>query len=121
MTLNTNDSNGLPVCKKCGWAMAGPYEIERHRSACSEVDAGASATALADRFPDLPSTKFGYGTGMLTFVPDDALHVQLQCSRNKTFQLRDVWLLDDLTADETAALVKAIADWRSACIRARNR
>ena len=114
-------SNGLPVCKKCGWAMAGPYEIQRHREACPHVTAGTTASALAARFAELPSTKFGYGTAQLTFEPDQDLHVRFQCNDDETFSLREVWLLDDLTPDEAAAFVEAISTWRSLCIRARNR
>lgn len=122
MTLATATThNGLPVCSKCGWPMAGPYEERRHESACPDVAAGASATALADRVEEVPSTKFGYGTGQLTFESDEDLHVQLQCNRNGTFQLRDLWLLDDLTADEAADLVRAIAAWRHGCKNMRRR
>ncbi len=113
--------NDLPVCIKCGWPMAGPYEIKRHRNDCPHVVAGASASALAARFSDLPSTKFGYGTGQLTFEPDQDLHVSLRCNDDETFALCEVWLLDDLTPDEAAGFVKAINDWRRECLRERNR
>jgi hypothetical protein len=120
MTLATGTVyNTLPVCEKCGWPMAGSYEIASHRT-CELVATGRGASALAARFPELRSTKFGYGTAQLTFELDEELHVRLQCN-SKTFQLEDLWLLDKLTADEAAGLVEAIADWRSNCIRARNR
>jgi hypothetical protein len=123
MTLrNTTAFNGLPICQKCGWPMAGQHEIDQHKSACPYVAAGASAEAIAARFPELVSTKCGYGTGQLTFELDQKkLHVRFRCSNSKTkpFKLEEVWFLDDLTADEAAGLVEAIADWRSNCIRAR--
>jgi hypothetical protein len=122
MTLrNTTAFNGLPICQKCGWPMAGQHEIAQHKSDCHYVAAGANAEALAARFPELASTKCGSGTGQLTFKTDRELHVRFQCrdSKTKPFRLEEVWLLDNLTADEAAGLVEAIADWRSNCIRAR--
>jgi hypothetical protein len=120
MTLaNATVFSTLLVCEKCGWPMAGPYETATHRSSCPHVKAGANAKALADRFPELSSTKFGYGTGQLTFELDENLHVTFRCDK-KTFQLQDLYLLGNLTADEAAGLVEAIADWRSNCIRARS-
>lgn len=113
--------NDLPVCSTCGWPMAGQSEVALHANDCSYANAGKSATALARRFPELTSTKFGYGTEHLTFNLEDDLNVRFQCSCDETFQLHWVWLSDDLTADEAAELVKAIADWRSDCIRTRNR
>lgn len=109
----------IPVCEKCGWPMAGPSEIERHRTACPHVAAGASAKDLAERVSELPSTKFGYGGQQLTFEPDKNLHVRFHCNRDDTFHLREVWLLDDLTTDEAAELLRAIADWRRGCLRQR--
>jgi len=113
--------NGLPVCSACGWPMAGQSEVALHANDCPYADAGKSATALARRFPELTSTKFGYGTEHLTFNLEDDLNVRFQCNSDETFQLHWVWLLDDLTADDAAGLVKAIADWRRNCIRAWNR
>lgn len=122
MTLAADTTyNGLPVCGKCGWPMAGPYEEQQHRSACPYVTLGANATALAERVDELPSTKFGYGTGGLVFELDKNLHVQLQCKKGGTFKLEDLWLLDDLTADEAADLVRAIASWRRGCKNMRRR
>jgi hypothetical protein len=114
MTLTTNTTfNGLPVCPKCGWPSAGPYETEEHRRDCVHEPAGESACELAARLPDLPSTKFGYGTDQLTFEPDKNLHVRFHCNRSGTFKLEEVWLLDDLSQNEAASLMRAIADWRS--------
>ena len=120
MTLvNDTTFNGLPVCPKCGWPMAGHHEIEKHRRDCTHVEAGAAAVALAARLPDQPSTKFGYGTDQLTFEPDERLHVRFRVSRAGIFHLEEVWLLDDLTENEAASLVRAIADWRSEVWRIR--
>lgn len=115
MTLTTGTTfNGLPVCPKCGWATAGPRETEEHRRNCVHEQAGRSACELADRLPELLSTKFGYGTDQLTLEPDDRLHIRFQCRGDGTFSLEEVWLLDDLDQNEAASLVRAIADWRSA-------
>jgi hypothetical protein len=122
MTLATDTTfNGLAVCAKCGWPMAGPYEEQRHKTACPYVTLGTSASALAERVDELPSTKFGYGNGQLTFELDKDLHVRLQCNKDGTFKLDDLWLLDNLTADEAADLVRAIAAWRRGCKNTRRR
>ena len=127
MPLDTADTyESLPICSKCGWAIAGFYEIKQHQN-CQSAAAGEAASALAARFPELASTKFGYGSEQLTFnlvdphvgEPDKRLYVRFQCNNNKTFHLREVWCLDNLTADEAAGLVEAIADWRNRCILAK--
>lgn len=112
MTLKTSDTfNGLAVCKTCGWPIAGWLEFTGHVK-CRLKAAGDSAVALAALVPELPSTKYGYGTRGLVIAVDDQLHVRFECANDGTFDLRDVWLLDNLTKDAAAALVKAIAAWR---------
>ena len=119
MTLKTNSTfNGIPVCSKCGWTMVGPYEEERHR-ACPHVAAGNLATQLASRFPELPSTKFGYGSQMLTFELDARAHLSFACS-DERFRMDRAWLPDGLTPDEAAGLVEAISSWRVACLHRRH-
>ena len=113
--------NGLTVCGQCGWPMAGSYEEQQHKSACPYAALGAHATALAERVDDVPSTKFGYGTGQLNFELDEELHVRLECNESGTFQLRAVWLLDELTPDDAADLVRAVASWRHGCKNMRRR
>ena len=113
MTLERNAFfNGLTVCESCGWPIAGLSETERHQTGCPHKAAGASAARLADKLADLRSTKFGYGTDMLTFELDRDLSVRLECRKDGTFQLRDLHLLGGLTADEATDLVRQIADWR---------
>jgi hypothetical protein len=101
--------------------MAGSYEEQQHKSACPYTVLGANATALAERVDEVPSTKFGYGTGQLTFELDGDLHIRLSCSKDGTFALYEIWLLDDLTSDEAADLVRAIASWRRGCKNMRRR
>lgn len=101
----------LPVCDKCGWPMAGLNEIERHRK-CEIVVEGANASALAALFPAVSSTKFGSGTGRLSFDFDEDMHVRFQCSR-KRFRLEEVWLLGDLSPDEAQGIVAVLANWRA--------
>ena len=120
MSLATKHYSDLPICSNCGWAMAGPSDHALHAKACPYAAAGESAKMLADRFPELSSTKFGYGTSQLTFEQDEHLHVRFHCRNDETFQLEEVWLLDDLTVDEAADLVKVITDWRSHCIHERD-
>lgn len=122
MTLITDTTyNGLAVCGKCGWPVAGPYEESQHSGACPYVTIGANACALAERVDELPSTKFGYGTRQLTFEMDENLHVQLECDKDGTFKLREWWMLDGMTTDEAADLVRAIAAWRRGCNNMRRR
>lgn len=113
MTLERNTTyNGLQVCQKCGWPMAGPNEEERHARHCSHVEGGKAAVALAAQFPELRSTKFGYGTDNLTFELDKKMHVRFRCSHKGTFSLEEVYLLENLTEGQAEALVEAIAAWR---------
>lgn len=112
MTLKTSDTfHGLAICKTCGWPIAGQLEYTVHVR-CRLKAAGESAVALAALVPELPSTKYGYGARGLVVTIDDQLHVRFECADNGTFDLRDVWLLGNLTKDAAAALVKAIAAWR---------
>jgi hypothetical protein len=112
MTLEQNTTyNGLIVCKHCGWPLAGARETDLHKEDCPHEKAGASAAALADRFPTIKSTKSGYGTGRLTFIIDKRMLVQFECSSKGTFQLHDVFCLRDLSANEAASLVKALEAW----------
>lgn len=114
MTLETpTHFNGLPICVHCGWPMAGPNEIDRHKTACEHALAGAAAFDLAARLPTLNSTKCGYGTGALTFTIDRELSVTLNCSRYRyPFTLEKVWLLGAMSEDRARDLVRAIAAWR---------
>lgn len=114
MTLEINTTyNGLPVCEKCGWPMAGSNEEERHIKHCSHIVAGKAAITLASQLSELRSTKFGYGTDNLTFELDKKMHVRFQCSNKGTFSLEEVYLLDNLTEAQAKALVEAIATWRN--------
>ena len=122
MTLETRSSYlGLPVCERCGWAMAGQYEQNKHEAGCPYVKAGKSATALADRIPDVSSTKFGRGVEALTFDIDEHLHIHFRCSNTGTFDLRTLWILGELTEDEAAALVETIAEWRKTAPKKKGR
>jgi len=85
------------------------YEEQQHKSACPYVIIGKSASTLAERVDEIASTKLGSGTGQLTFELDKHLTVQLSCNKDGTFHLRELWLLDDLTADDAADLVRTIA------------
>lgn len=108
----------LPVCDKCGWPMAGPSEVERHRK-CPLVAAGANATALAANFPGVTSTKFGYGTEALVFDVDKEMHIRFDC-HPRSFSLRDVWILDSLSMDQAHSLVKVLTDWSAEFRRRRS-
>lgn len=102
-------SKELPVCPKCGWYGHGPHCI----NPC-DPKSGDVASKLAAAVPEVPSTKLGYGYGNLVFETDPNFHVRFQVDRrDRSFKLRDVWLLDDLSHDDAADLVKTLAAWRA--------
>jgi len=100
----------LEVCPKCGWYAHGPYASPTDCDAA----AGDAASTLQAAVPEVPSTKLGYGQGVVAFEIDDELHVRLRtCSRvYSDFHLDAVWLLADLSHDDAVDLVRTIAAWR---------
>ncbi len=112
MSLEQAESyNGLPVCKHCGWPMAGPYEENRHRSNCEHVKQGEAANKLAMQLPEIRSTKFGYGTDRVVFDLSRSLHVHFECRSNGTFSLRELYCLGSITEKDAARLVELIHTW----------
>lgn len=102
----------LPVCSKCGWYEHGPY-----RQGECDPQRGKRADALIARLPGIPATKLGYGFGQLAFepAPGDALfsvQFSVGAGRRPDFDLRDVWLCDDVSTDAAADLVTVLAAWR---------
>jgi hypothetical protein len=97
------------VCPKCGWYAHGKY------ASPTECDpaAGDAASTLQAAVPEVPSTKLGYGRGVIAFEVDDKLHVSLNVNRHdRAFHLDDVWLLADLSHDDAVDLVRTITAWR---------
>ena len=106
-----NDSE-LPVCPHCGWALAGFYEVRNHPGRCDRQQAGALAVKLAESFPEIDSTKYGFGHGRLAFLFDDGMHIKLECD-DDSFRVEDVWLLGNHSPDAVEDLVKTLAAWRA--------
>jgi hypothetical protein len=99
----------LDVCVKCGWYGHGPYCI----NPC-DPKSGDAASKLAAALPEVSSTKLGYGYRNLAFEMDPNFHVQLEVDRrDQSFNLQDVWLLNNLSHDDAADLVKTLAAWRA--------
>jgi hypothetical protein len=97
------------VCPKCGWYAHGKY------ASPTECDpaAGDAASTLQAAVSEVPSTKLGYGRGVIAFEVDDKLHVRLNVNRHdRAFHLDDVWLLADLSHDDAVDLVRTITAWR---------
>lgn len=119
MSLEISDAyKGLPVCKACGWPMAGPYEEGRHRSPCPYAPEGSIAAELAHRLPEVPSTKYGYGTGKLTFkIADDDFEVSnnfsitLRPDPDGSFSLDRFHMLESLTPDRAEVFIQLLHTW----------
>lgn len=111
MALNNNKTD-LPVCKHCGWQMAGFHEERTHEATCTRAAAGKQAVALAARFPEIEATQHGYGTGVLVFEIDKDYNIKLGCHADG-FYIEDVWLLGELSPDAAADFVQTLAAWRA--------
>lgn len=93
---------GLEICDRCGW-----YESQlSHR--CSP-DEGRIADAISREASEIPSTKLGYGHGMLTFEISEQIHVRFQIFM-RTITLREVYCLEDLSIEQAARIVRAIRE-----------
>lgn len=109
----------LKVCDKCGWygdLYGGHVEL------CSPL-ASARATQLERELDQIPSTRFGYGNRMLTFETDPNMHIRFSVSDQQhdrsPIELRDLWLLGDLSISEAADLTRTLAEWRARMLSAR--
>lgn len=115
----------LKVCPTCGWHM-----LMNHAERC-EARAGRRAKALMQRLAEVPSTQLGYGSGIVVFEPpeqpgkEQPFNVRFDVSdaprAARPFSLREVWLLDDLDAEDAASLVRALKAWRNSVLRRRAR
>lgn len=113
-----NPDPKLTVCDKCGWY----GDLYGHADRCAPL-ASKRAAELESELSAIPSTRFGYGHRMLTFVPDEHMHVRLSVSdqRNdrKPFRFEDLWMIDDLSSAEASDLVRTVTDWRARMLAAR--
>lgn len=99
----------LPVCQVCGWYVHGRSDGP---DACIPK-AGKHADELITAIPEVPSTKLGYGRGNFVFEPDPNFHIRFRIAPlESVFHLEDVWLLDELTHEDAADLVKTLIAWR---------
>ena len=103
----------LKVCPTCGWHEV-PYSSAHEDCAVQ----GKQAQALKAALPDLNLTQLGYGFGAIVADLSERLHVRFGIHRDgrergaSPFALREVWLLESLSVDEAASLVRAIEAWR---------
>jgi hypothetical protein len=113
---------GLKVCPACGW-----HALIDHAERCEPL-AGKRASDLMAALPEVPSTKLGYGAGNVTFEPEElpdsqSFHVRFEVSDRENeprpFSVREVWLLDDLSQEEAASLVRAVVEWRKTTLARR--
>ena len=109
----------LAICPKCGW-----YDGINHARECNELQATRAAELMRLSAPaGWMATKLGYGYGRVTFKPMEQTRGHYRMSvgfrisnkprDRRPFELCDMFLLDDLTAREAAALVISIARWRT--------
>lgn len=102
--LATAAEVSLKICDKCGW-----YAGYNHAERCDPA-AGRAASRLIDAVPDVAAGQLGYGDGHVVFDLSDDFSVVFKRGQ-RTFSLRDVHLLDNLSIDESAALVRALKGW----------
>lgn len=95
----------LKICEKCGW-----YTLLNHAEKCNPKN-GQVATRLIESVPDIRAGKLGYGDGHVIFDLTDDFHVVFDNARCGKFQLQSVHLIDNLTVDESAALIKVLKGW----------
>jgi hypothetical protein len=99
------DNSGLPICTKCGW-----YDAFDHAQRC-QPDRGALAARLIEAAPEIRAGQLGYGDACVIFDLTDDFAVVLRNNGPSTFALSRVHLLDDLSVEEAAALVRSLKAW----------
>lgn len=103
--LDTAAEVSLTICDACGW-----HALMDHRDRC-RPDLGRSATHLIEAVPDARAGKLGYGDQQVVFDLTKRFSVRFDVNAAGSFTLRDVYLLDDLSHDDAAALVRVLKDW----------
>ena len=98
----TRQSKKLAVCPKCGW-----HDGFTHARECSPK-AGALADKLVALFPNVKSTKLGYGFGRLTFQFDKQHSITLHVYRSG-FSVDSIFWLGGLDTHGAELLIKGLA------------
>ena len=102
--LDTAAEVSLTICAKCGW-----YDGFGHTERCNP-EHGRSAAKLIAAVPDVRAGQLGYGDGNVVFDLDSDFSIVFERQKH-AFALRDIQLLEDLSVDEAAALVRALKAW----------
>ena len=106
VAADANRKNDMPVCDQCGW-----YALMGHGNRCNP-EAGRMAKRLIESVPDVRSGQLGYGAGKVVFDLSDGLSVIFGVVHGgQSFSLHGVDLIELLTVDEAADLVRAIKKW----------
>jgi hypothetical protein len=103
--LETAAEVSLTICSKCGW-----YDGFNHAERC-RPEHGRAAQQLIAAVPDVRSGQLGYGDGHVIFEIVGTDFTVVFQRRQNAFSLRDVSLRDDLSVEESAALVRALKGW----------
>jgi len=106
--LATAAEVSLKICDKCGW-----YAIYGHAERCDPAS-GNTAQRLIDAVPDVAAGQLGYGDGHVVFDLSDDFSIVFERGPRRApgaFSLHHVHLLDSLSIDESAALVRALKVW----------
>ena len=102
--LKTAAEVSLKICAKCGW-----YDGFGHADRCNP-EHGQAAAQLIAAVPDVRSGQLGYGEGHVVFDLDSDFSVVFERGK-RAFSLRNIHLLEDLSVEEAAALVRALKAW----------
>jgi hypothetical protein len=103
----------LAVCDQCGWYEHGPLRPDE----CDPV-AGEIVDKLTQEVCEVQSSKLGHGLRNFVFTCDPAFVIRFavddraRTRSTRPFSLREVWLLDSLSREAAADLVRVLVAWR---------
>ena len=102
--LATAAKVSLEICAKCGW-----YDGYNHAERCSP-HRGRAAQRLIALVPEVRAGQLGYGDNCVAFDLADNFTIVFDCEDRK-FAFSRLHLLDRLTLEEAAELVRALRGW----------
>lgn len=102
--LDTASQTSLKICEKCGW-----YDGYSHSEKCDPA-AGQIAKQLIASVPGVSSGQLGYGDRCVAFNLSDDFSVVFEYEQH-VFSLRYVHLLERLSIDESATLIRTLKNW----------
>ena len=110
MSLEQINPSGQFICPNCGWSVISiDVKYDHHNTRCHAA-AGRLATEFANSLPEIPSTKFGYGEGRLTFNISNDCKVTFDCS-SASLSLHHLFGAHALGTEAARDLVATLNEW----------